>query len=86
MATPVVNDNIDEGVDPNWNGINESDWNGINEDDWNGINLEGVDMPIEGVDSNDMFEPRSKARVAELFREYWSIGVAPTPTNTNFFF
>jgi hypothetical protein len=38
--------------------INESDWNGINEDDWNGINLEGVDKPIEGVDPNDMFEPR----------------------------
>jgi len=24
VATPVVNDNIDEGVDPNWNGISTS--------------------------------------------------------------
>jgi hypothetical protein len=80
VATPVVNDNIDEGVDPNWNGINESDWNGINEEDWNGINLDGVDMPIEGVDPNDIFEPRSKARSGVVSRvlEYWS------GTNTNF--
>ena len=80
MATPVVNDNINEGVDPNWNGINESDWNGINEEDWNGINLDGVDMPIEGVDPYDIFEPRSKARSGVVSRvlEYWS------GTNTNF--
>ncbi|CAL6338912.1 unnamed protein product [Bathycoccus prasinos] len=46
VATPVANDNIDEGVDPSWKGINESDWNGINDDDLNAIDLEGVDTPI----------------------------------------
>ena len=32
-ATPVANDNIDEGVNPCWNGINDDDWNGIDLDE-----------------------------------------------------
>ena len=52
-VSPVANDNIDEGVDPSWNGINVSDWNGINDDDWNAADLEAIEAQFEAGPVSD---------------------------------
>ena len=72
VAAPVANDNIDEGVNLSWNGINESDWNGTNDDDWmRAARCEQRTAAMarrakfQARDANNLFEPRMFTSLAE---------------------
>ena len=92
VATPVVNDNIDEGVNPSWNGIDldecvhpNDDWIKVSRREQRTRHLAAKTRRAKYLarDANNLFEPRMFTSLAEERSRIRELHASLEPTSPN---